>query len=35
MKKYLTEHWDTILCIALCILLVIISIVAYFWMFPA
>lgn len=34
MKRYLIEHWDTILCFSLCILLIVIAILAYFWMFP-
>ncbi len=35
MKRYLAEHWDTILCIGLSILLAVIGILAYFWMFPS
>ena len=35
MKRYLAEHWDTVLCIGLSILLAVIGILAYFWMFPS
>ena len=35
MKRYLAEHWDTVLCIGLSILLAVIGVLAYFWMFPS
>lgn len=35
MKNYLAEHWDTVLCVVLSILLAIGGILAYFWMFPS
>ena len=35
MKRYLAEHWDTVLCVCLSILLLIGGILAYFWMFPS
>ena len=35
MKRYLAEHWDTVLCIGLSILLAVGGILAYFWMFPS
>ena len=35
MKRYLAEHWDTVLCIGLSILLAVVGVLAYFWMFPS
>ena len=35
MKRYLAEHWDTVLCIGLSILLAVGGVLAYFWMFPS
>ena len=35
MKRYLAEHWDTVLCIGLSILLAIGGVLAYFWLFPS
>ena len=35
MKRYLAEHWDTVLCIGLSVLLAVVGVLAYFWMFPS